>query len=255
MLNADLSPLPPDVAQRLRPFVAELERRFPSGLLSITVSGVALTPDYAPGASEVNTLLMFEAVTPEILEQLAALGPVHGRRMVAAPLVLTPEFVTNGRDAFPVELLNLQLCHRTVAGPDPVGALAIDAAHLRLQSEREMRGDVLALRENFIRAGDDPRALAEALAEAFAGDLAAFRAILHLLGRPVPQAARPTLRALAEAFGVDAAVLEEVEEIVRKDLRVDVDRLKRLYLAFYGIVGAVAVRLDALALPAPGAPR
>jgi hypothetical protein len=54
----------------------------------------------------------------KFLKFLAPLGKKFGRKRIAAPLIMTPEYIDTSLDVFPIEFFNIQQLHLTVYGDD-----------------------------------------------------------------------------------------------------------------------------------------
>ena len=137
---------------------------------------------------------------------LAPLGRKYGRKRVAAPLVMTPEYITGSLDAFPVEFLDFKLIHKTVYGEDLFTELVIDKPHLRLQCERELKTKLIGLRQGYISSLGKKELLTTVLVRSFTGSMALFRAILSLLDKEPPVARIEVIAMLASAARIDGII-------------------------------------------------
>ncbi len=247
-----LAGLNPDVADRLRPFLEGLSSLPGATPNAVTLFGSALTPDYLPGKSDVNVLLYRERPDHDFLDGLFRLSWRFRPKRIAPPLVLTPEYLRGALDATPIELFDLQLNHRTLFGEDFLGRLEIDRDHLRLHCEQQLRRLYLHLQQMYVRVGGDPTELRELLRMSLTGYLAVFRALLFMLEAPIPRSRQDTILALGRRLKLAVTPVQEVAELRRLGVRVDVDALKRIYLSFYEFVGDLIYEVDAMGpLPAP----
>ena len=118
MNNLNVIGLNPAVAGRITPMVEDLLREHASNIHSFHLVGSAVIPDYNEKLSDINSVLVLKAMDLRVLAFLAPLGKKYGRKRIAAPLVMTPEYIESSLDAFPVEFLDFKHIHKTVYGHD-----------------------------------------------------------------------------------------------------------------------------------------
>lgn len=212
--------LRPEVSENFRPFMEEVLSGYGGNIHSIHVVGSALTVDFRPGVSDINSVFVLREMDLKFLEVLAPMGRRYGKKKVAAPLIMTPEYIENSLDVFPVEFLSFRLIHHTVHGEDILKGLSIDRADLRGQCERELKSKLIGLRQGYISSLGDPKALTENFVGSIAGYMPLFRGIITLLGGDPPAGRLDVLRALSGAAGVDCGVFEMVlrEKVQRTKL-------------------------------------
>ena len=81
------------VRDRIDPFLAEVKACAGENLHSIFLTGSALTADFDPDHSDINSILMLNKMDLKLLERLAPLGKKYGKKRIAAPLIMTPAYV------------------------------------------------------------------------------------------------------------------------------------------------------------------
>jgi hypothetical protein len=189
---------------------AEVAAALGTRLVSFLMYGSGARGDAPPGAP-VDTLLICDDADDALL---AALEPVV-RRWVAGgqppPLVLTAREWRTSADTFAIEYADIRASHRVLAGADPWAGIVVDKADERRQLERELRGKVLRLRQGYLAARGDARALDELVRDTAGSWLTMMRAVLRLAGRPVPDAPADVVRAGAALAGFPP---EPVAELV-----------------------------------------
>jgi predicted nucleotidyltransferase len=185
-----------------------------NAVVSIAVYGSAASDDFSPGHSDVNLLVVLREVS---FADLRLIGDLLRRAAradlrIATPLVVTPSFLRDARDSYPIELADLRDRHRVLAGEDVVAGIAVAPERLREQAEREVRGKLLKLRGLAVHRPSDAE-VEHALASAVATFEVIERALLRAGG------AAPTARGVA--------LFEEVERRQRIPMRA-LARLARL---------------------------
>jgi len=200
----------PAVAAKAAPFLEGLAQVAGPGLHSLYLVGSAVTTDWVAGRSDINTLLVLSDLHLGVLEAIAPLGQRFKGAGIAPPLVMDVGYVNSSLDVFPMEFLELRLIHETVLGEDLLAALAIDRGDLRQQCEREIKSRLIGLRQGYLRALGEPKALTETLARFLSGYQPLARGILVLLGKEPPVRRAEAFAALAAATGIDAGVFAEM---------------------------------------------
>ncbi len=187
----------------VRLFASLLQAIFGDELLSATVYGAAvLDPqEFAAAKGPVRTVVVVAKFALEKLRRLAGEGKRLLRQGIGAPMVLTPEFIADSCDTFPLELLEMQQQHVTVLGDDPLAALSFEAASVARQCERELKVILLGMHQRLLAVGGYERqlpALSSDSAEHFCRILAG---MLWLKGRTGPMSRPQLVSAAEEVFG------------------------------------------------------
>jgi predicted nucleotidyltransferase len=180
------------------------------GGYSAVLHGSAARGDHLPGWSDVNVVLILDAITPDTLTALRE--PL--RRWQAAaetlPLLLTRAEWHRSADAYPLEIAEMQTAYRVLRGQDPLAGMTVRAADLRVALEREFRGKLLRLRQALSLHGDDPGMLGTITRWSAASILLLARGLLLLARRPVPADPQGLLEAAGRLAGFEAGPPVEV---------------------------------------------
>jgi len=155
-------------------------------LHSLVVYGSAVTGEYQPGRSDLNLLFLLDRVDAAALEALV--GPLarFRKKVPLSPLLLDRDDLARSQDSFPLEFLDLRLNHRLLRGEDPTSIIHVDGDALRLQCEREARGKVILLQQEFLLAGANRANRERLLRASIKPVLAILRAMLYLSGQEEP---------------------------------------------------------------------
>ena len=168
------------VAEKFKLFQDEILRSYKDNLHSITITGSALTDDFVSGKSDVNSVFVLGEMDLKFLKILAPLGKKYGKKRIAAPLIMTPEYIKTSLDVFPMEFLNIKLLHKTLYGEDIFESLKIDPSDLRLQCERELKVRLIGLRQGYLSCSGDEKILADMFIDSFSGYIPLFKSIIVL---------------------------------------------------------------------------
>ena len=135
------------ITDRYKPFLEVLLGDHQEKIHSVYIVGSALTLDFDPKISDINSVIVLHEMDLKFLELLAPLGRKYGKKRISAPLIMTPAYIDKSRDVFPIEFLNIKLLHHTVFGQDIFKSLDIDRSDLRHQCERELKVKLIGLRQ------------------------------------------------------------------------------------------------------------
>lgn len=235
-----------EIADRYKPFLEVLLEDHQDKLHSVYIIGSALTQDYDPKKSDINSTIVLHEMDLKFLELLAPLGKKYGKKGIAAPLFMTPAYIDKSRDVFPIEFLNIKLLHHTVFGQDIFKDLDIDRSDLRHQCERELKVKLISLRQGYISAAGDQKILARGFAGSIAGYMPLFKAIIVLLGRETPQNNPEILSALTDITGIRTDAFKQVLALKSRQTRPTIEKLNIVFEDYYKIIEQLGEMIDAL---------
>lgn len=190
-------------------FVTDVAEVLEQGLRSALVYGSVARGEAIRGVSDVNILLLLDAVTMEELERLSPLARGWAEQGNTAPLLLGWDEWRRAADVFAVEVSDMLEHRDLIRGEDPLAGVSVQRRSLRLQTERELRGKLVQLHEGLLLTAPEPDKVGELLLTALPSFATYFRATLRLAGRPVPARSSEATAAVAELVGGDAAAFQE----------------------------------------------
>ena len=243
--NLDFKGLPSMAANKIRPFFEEVMQCCPEKVHSVYVTGSAVTPDFRESTSDVNSLIVLNDLHFEFFKFLAPLGKKFKSKGIAAPLVMTPSYIQDSLDVFPMEFLELRLIHKTALGPDIVQNLEIDPVLLRLQCEREIKTRLIGLWNGYISSTGETDMIAQLLYRSIKGCMPLFRSIVFLLGKLPPIKKMDGIGAISDNTGIDKDIL--IKALLLKESPIkNREELLSLFERYYGNLETVAGMVNAL---------
>jgi hypothetical protein len=196
---------------------------------------------YAPTHTPRPSVAIVQSMALADLMACAARAARWHQAGAATPVVLTHREFARSLDAFPVEFGEIIDTHETLFGDDPFAGLQVAAADLRRACEGQTRSLLLHLREDFMEAAGDGRAVTGLVVDS----APEFRALIGLLARLDGQ--RLTGRDLAawaaERLGLDPRTVSDVLHVANTPDGSGVDA-GRLFPAYLAAVEQVARRVD-----------
>ncbi|HUF11801.1 MAG TPA: nucleotidyltransferase domain-containing protein [Longimicrobiales bacterium] len=239
MLNTN----PRDSAQRL---TAGLRERAGTNLRSVVLHGSVAREEAIAGVSDVNVLVLLDEARPDQLRALAPLAREWLESAGGPPLILTEREWKRAADVFAIEVADMKEAHELLFGTDPVAALEPKRHELRLQTERELRGKLLQLREGTLLAAESPAELGWLLSAALPSFTAYMRATLRLAGRDVPRDTPSVILATAEVIVADPAPFAAVWEARWAGRKLEAKIDDPIVADYYGLAERMADHVDTL---------
>lgn len=233
MPDLNLEKIKPVARERIKPFLEEILSKHTEKIHSIHVTGTAVTDNFDPKTSDVNSIFVLKKMDLKFLELIAPMGKKYGKTKVAAPLIMTPEYIKSSLDVFPVEFLNFRLIHATVIGEDILENIEISRMDLRHQCERELKSKLIWLRQGYLSSLGNSKTLTESFVNSITGYIPLFRGIIVLLGKEPPVKHGDVLSELAEASGVNTYVFAKVLKEKREKIKLSIEELNTIFEDYY----------------------
>ena len=237
-----------DISARYKPFLDKVLENHQDLIHSIHIVGSALTQDFDPKISDINSVVVLHKMDLKFLEFLAPLGKKYGKKRIAAPLIMTPEYIESSLDVFPLEFFNIKMLHHTVWGEDIFQFLEIHQSDLRSQCEQELKVKLIGLRQGYISAAGDQKILARGFAESFAGYMPLFKSIILLLGKEPPNNNDGILSVLEEVSGVRTEVFKIVLNQKKKKTKPSIEQLNMVFEDYYAAIEKLGEITDAIVI-------
>ncbi|MGH7482656.1 MAG: hypothetical protein ACRELV_10920 [Longimicrobiales bacterium] len=167
-------------------FTEAVTDRLGDRIRGVLLYGSLARGEAIPGVSDVNLLVTLTSFESAEIVALAPLARRWTKSGNTAPLVLLETEWRQAADVFAVELSDMIDARELLHGEDPVDGAMVATSSLRLQTERELRGKLIQLREGIMITAEKPKELGTLLLRALPSFTTYQRAILRLAGRPVP---------------------------------------------------------------------
>jgi hypothetical protein len=233
MSDLDLKKLKPSAAVKIKPFLEEILGNYQEKIHSINVTGTAITDDYDEKVSDVNSVFILKEMDLKFLELIAPLGKKYGKHKVAAPLIMTTDYIRTSLDVFPIEFLNFKLIHSTVFGEDILENIDINRMDLRHQCERELKAKLIWLRQGYISSQGDRKMLTEGFVSSISGYIPLFRGIIVLLGKDPPLVQEEVITALSEAADINTGIFAKVLKGKHDKTKLSIEELNTIFEDYY----------------------
>lgn len=241
-----LNALPQVIQEPVRFLADHIRARLADNRSSITVVGSALTGDYRPGTSDINTVLVIQEVNAGALNAFAATTKPMRKKHLSPPLLMTTLYIKRSRDVFGVEFLDFQLTHQTVLGNDPFESLAFGKTDVRLQCERELKATLIRLQQGYVVAAGNNKLVRDVLIATAKGLAPILRAMLWLKDVERPRTMGATFRVAADEFSVNLNAVVAAEQWRYEKTKLSAADLEAAFESVYAAVDRLATIVDAL---------
>jgi hypothetical protein len=126
-----------------------------------------------------NSCAVVQSLTIDDLNRCATHSATWSKAGMETPLVIVEGELRRALDAFPLELAEIIATRRVIAGPDLFADVLVPKQELRRACEVQARGHALHLREGYIEAAGDAKAVTRLVTAA----IAPFRALVKNVAR------------------------------------------------------------------------
>ncbi len=214
----NLKGLPESARDPVQELTETLQRLAGDNLRGLTVFGDVTTADFVPNATLIRSVALLGGMDLALLDQLRRAGLRLGRRHLQAPLMMTPAYIKDSCDTFPLEFLEIQQTHTAILGPDTFGELEFEREHIRLQAERELKRELINLRQGLLASAGKDKLLGQLCRDALAQTVRVLRGILWLRQVRCPNSRRGILEEAQRQTSINmAGLLDVVEGSARSD--------------------------------------
>ena len=244
MKDIKLEELNPVVSNRIMSFVEDILKGYDENIHSIHIVGSAVTPDFKEKSSVIHSVIILNKMDFGFIKFIASLGKKYKNRGIAAPLIMTPDYIEDSLDVFPMEFHDFRLIHRTVVGEDILDSLKINKSNLRLQCEREIKARLVGIRQNYISSLGDKKYLSDILSQSIIGCMPVIRAIVHLLGQEPPIKRHDAVRKFQELTSIEADILEKILAIRANVIKPSGEEIHHIFEQYYSVLERIGKFID-----------
>jgi len=200
-------------------FSMDYKSKFGDDLLSIILYGSGAKGDYIYKKSDLNFLITLTNEGMKNIRKCLPLIKKYSKRNVTTPLFLTEEYMKNSLDSYPVEFFNIKSSYQLVYGEDVLAKLNIEKEFLRLQSERELKGKLLHLREAYLSTAHEKKLMRQLISDSITSFTSIFTVLLHFNNEAIASQKRDIFRNTAQVFKLDEKLFDQLLEVRKNTLK------------------------------------
>ncbi len=247
--SLDLTSLRLVVADHVAPFFERVLESRRDLVLALHVIGSAVTDDFDPQRSDINSVVVVREMDLELLDLLGSLCHEFEDSRIGPPMLITPKYIERWRDASPIELLDVKLVNTLVYGVDLLSPVEIGRAPVRLQCKRELRSRLITLSRGYVSAAGNKRRLTALLHDSVFGIAPLMRGILYARGEEPPTTTGPLFDALASFVGTTALSFKEVYWMKLRQTKMSVSRVRAILEDYYRAIETLIDVVDEIEAP------
>jgi hypothetical protein len=227
----------------LHELVARLKEAAGQNLQAVVLYGSGVDQEFGEH-SDLNVLCLLHSLQGADLEEFRPVGLWWWRKGHPPPLFFTLPELRNTADVFSIELLDMKARHRMLEGADFLAEMEVPMARHKLQVERELRTNVIRLRQSFLRWRGGRTELEHLLIASASSFGTLFRHALIALGEQTPNSAREAAARLAKLVAADAAPFQRVLDLREGKSAGGELNLESLLASYVDLVTNVAEETD-----------
>jgi len=232
-----------DREKDLNELVSRLEQAAGTNLRAVVLYGSAVDHDFREH-SDLNVLCVFNRLQGKDVESVRPVGLWWWQKGHPSPLLFTLEELHDSADVFSIELLDMKARHRMLAGEDFFAELQVPMTLHNLQVERELRTNVIRLRQSLLRWRGRRAELAALLIASASSFGTLFRHALMAFGEQAEISAREAADQIAKLAGLDAAPFHAVLDLREGKSAEGEVNLEKLAASYLDLVTRVAAEID-----------
>lgn len=236
MGKPNFTELIPTIADKIAPMVDGIIQKHSHNVHSIHIVGSAVMPDYNDKLSDINSVVILHNMDLKFITFLAPLGKKYAKKRIAAPLIMTPQYIVKSVDAFPVEFFDFKLIHKTVYGEDILNDIKINKRALHLQCQRDLKIKLMGLRQGYLSSLGEKEHLASGLVRTITGSMALFRAIIFLLGKEPPIPRTDVINTLGAVTGIEIDIFKRLLMLKARTIKPTEHELLSLFEQYYNVL-------------------
>ncbi len=191
-------------------YVTDYKNAFGDNLSSVIMYGSAVSHEYKPGISDINTIIVLQKDQIAELSKGLSIAAYWAKKNVVTPFFMTREYINSSLDTYPIEFIDMRSNYKVLFGDDVFSRLDIQKEHVRLQCERELKGIALHFRREYIRTNDNKKILGNLLVSSLKTLLPVFKALLVLNDRAIPKLKCDIIIAVEELYNLGISVFTEL---------------------------------------------
>lgn len=207
--------LPDNMRKTAEEFAANMRECFGESLRSVILYGPSAWGEEIKSGARITFMVVIGDNTPSELAPCTPYVKKWDKRGIAVPLFLTPEYIRDSLDTFPLEFMEMRSLYRVVYGEDVLKDLTFSDSDVRSECEREIKGKLLHLRTEYLALRGNWKGMADLIFRSLVAFRLVFAGALSLKRREVPEKTSDLLDLVAREFDLDAAFLEDLLVLAR----------------------------------------
>ncbi|KJJ85988.1 Nucleotidyltransferase domain protein [Candidatus Omnitrophus magneticus] len=187
MVFKNIDNLPKDIHNVLIPYLEKLTHIYGDNIISIFLYGSAATREYNPKYSDINIAIVVKDSSIRELKSGVKIIKDGMRKKISVPLFLTYSYIEMSLDTFPMEFMMMKDSYILLFGQDLLADININFENLRRECEYQIKGKLIMLRQAYLEAAMNYKALKQLIALSIKALLPIFQNLLRIKKGVLPR--------------------------------------------------------------------
>jgi len=223
-----MNSMPEQLKQVINEFTTDINELFDNEAEAIILFGSAATEEYIPKKSDVNFLVCLTEQGIDKIDIVEKKVKKWQKKNISLPLFLTKSYIKASLDSFPIEFFNMSQTYQIIQGEDILKDLKFNKKDIRLQCERELKGKLLSLREDYILTRGKKKKMSQLINESIVTFISIFKALLFLRDSEVPVKKSDVILAMCREFDLDESVFSVLLAHRNNSVNLDKEQLSNI---------------------------
>jgi len=238
--------MPQHAQATLHAYLRDAKKMLKDDVHAIVLYGSLARGDYLEGRSNMNVLMVFESLTLDIMKRCAKLNSQWSKERIVTPLMFTRQELSSFFETFPLEYFEIRDQHIVLAGKDPFPELHIQARNLRWECEREIRGNLIRVRQQFVESKGNSEGIHALLPISLTTVIPCLRGLYRLLGQSPQGTPDIILDRMPSVLDLDPGAFHEVWLLKRGQSTPGKHDFPNLLGRYLGALSALINRVEIL---------
>ncbi len=231
-LSTLLESLPKIARVGVQDYIQSLRQLHDENLTSVILYGSAARGDYIPGISNLNLLIVLKDSDIGVVKKARRISRRVRKRFSVEPRFMSVEAIRNASDVLPIAFLDMQQQYIVLYGKDVLAEISVERRNLRYQCEYQLRYALLRLRNLFLFSSHKQSLMTRQLNQSFTVYLHLIKSMYYLLDETPPVRAQEIISGVAERFGLDQTVMQNLFDLKLKKHRFNRLEVEKLFEAY-----------------------
>ena len=238
--------MPEEACHILRAYLEDTKKIVGEDIEAIILYGSLARGDFLQGRSNINILMVFLDLTLDILNRFRKLNQRWAKERILTPLMFRRDELNQLVDVFPLEFLDIQEKNIVLFGQDPFSELLREDRNIFYECKREIRGNILRIRQQFVEAEGQPEGIYALLPISLTSLIPCLRGLYRLLRESAHGTPDSVLDRLSSILQIDDHAFREVWLMKRGQSSPGKHEAPKLFERYLHALTKLAERIDEL---------
>lgn len=238
--------MPQQAQATLHAYLRDVKKLLKEDVHAMILYGSLARGDYLEGRSNINILMVCEHLTLDIMQRCSKLNRRWSKERIVTPLMFTLKELSHFFETFPLEFIEIRDQHLLLSGKDPLPEIHIQGQNLRQECEREIRGNLLRVRQQFVESNGNAEGIHALLPISLTTLIPCLRGLYRLLGQSSQGTPDAIVDRMPSVLELDPAAFQEVWLLKRGQSTPGKHDFPNLLDRYLGALTALVEKVEAL---------